>query len=419
MIFSFFKQKKSTLTILFILATSLLLMGCDDVSDYEKSWNMIEKSGENTIVNMYLIENPRVEVIDFWINHTLKNALSKTKNIELHSKIVPMEEVITLFEEYKERQEKTGVVDLIVVDEESLEKLQNTDFLYENYAAKIKNVNANIDLDDLDIRFAEHHSLNYSAVPFNKETLLFCYNDDIIYDFPANYQDFKELLENKKGIFTYPDIRLELGYKFVKNVILSFTNSKEFAMDLSQQEVEELVRPAMNYLKSIEPYLYQSGRYVNNIDDYNDFYAKANVAISMTDNLRFFDEMVGEAIYPENTIAFTLGMNAGKNDYFVIPENSTNKAGAMIVINEALDSQKQSSKYGNSKSIGITPYSFERLSKSQLDAMNKVMKRRTFARHSELMSKKAHDIPNRYKSQIIEIWKRNFIKDEMKMTENK
>lgn len=419
MIFSFFKQKKLELTILFTLVMSLLLTACDNISDYEKSWNMIEKSGENTVVNMYLIENKRVEAIELWINNTLKTSLSKSKNIELHSKIVPMEEVEALFEEYKLKQEKSGGIDLIVVDEESLGKLQNTNFLYENYVSKIKNVNANISLDDLDIRFAENRNLNYAAVPFNKEALLFCYNDDIIYDFPANYQDFKELLENKKGIFTYPDIRLELGYKFVKNVILSFTSPKEFAKELTPQQVEELVKPAMNYLKSIEPYLYQSGRYVNNIGDYNDFYAKSNVAISMTDNVRLFDEMVGESIYPENTIVFTLGANAGKNDYFVIPENSTNKAGAMIVINEALDIQKQSEKYSSSKSIGITPYSFERLNKSQLDTMNKVMKRRTFARHSELISKKVHDIPDCYKNQIIEIWKRNFIKDVMSVTENK
>lgn len=410
MMFSYFKKSTTRGWILLVLLMSFLLSACEQLPEFEKQWEMIEKSGKNTVVNMYIVENAKAETIESWINDSVKSKLSQDENVELYVKRVPLDEVISLFREYKDEDAKSGKVDLIAVDEKSLQKLLKENYLYQEFAHTIFHVNKNISMEDLDVKFAEDSLLNGSAVPFNKETLLYCYNDDVIYDHPRNFNEFKELLENKRGIFTYPSAKTEIGFKFVKNVILNFVDSKEFLKDLTDEQLEALIKPAMDYLKEIEPYLYQKGSYLTRSDEYNDLYSESKIAIAISDNIRAFDDMVGESIYPQNTIAFSMGVNAGKNDYFVIPQNSTNKAGAMLVINEALDESLQSEKYANKHNIGISPYSHERLSKSTVESLNKVLKRRTFVKHSELISRKAHDIPTKYHEKIIEIWEKNFLK---------
>lgn len=409
MIFSYLKKSKRKGSILLLILLSLLLSACEQVPAFEKQWGMIENSGRNTVVNMVIVENSKGEKIEGWINDNLKSKMLQDENVELYVKRVPLDEIITLFREYKDSDTKAGKLDLIAVDEMSLQKILNEKFLYQEFAPHIYQVEKNMSMEDLDMKYAEDSLLNGSAVPFNKETLLFCYNDDVIYDHPKNFNEFKELLENKKGIFTYPSAGTEIGFKFVKNVILNFVDSKEFLKELTDEQLEALIKPAMDYLKEIEPYLYQRGLYLTKTDEYNDLYSKSKIAIAISDNIRSFDDMVGESIYPENTIAFSMGVSAGKNDYFVIPENSTNKAGAMLVINKALDVSLQSEKYSDKSNIGITPYSHERLSKQTSESLNKVLKRRTFVKHTELISRKVHDIPTKYHARIIEIWKKNFL----------
>ncbi len=390
----------------FVLLLFLMSSCQKPLSKSEETWERIFKSGENTRVNIaYDLD---VE-IDDWIMGSFAGELSTSLGIKLKTQEFPIERLIRDLESSLEDSEPEGDIDIVIVTAEQFKTLKDKGLLYGPFADKLPNYNKYMSNKDYSNTHVDLFEIDSSAVCFLQKQLCFFYNDDLLFDPPQDLETLKIYVKANPGTFAYPHPSTPEGRAFVESVILEFTNNMEFMEeDISEKELRELILPGLEYLKEIKPYLKAGGRFnPTRIEDYDAMFSSGELNITMSMDHLHADKMVSDLLYPDNTRAIDLIQSSvSERIYAIIPYNSKNKSGAMMVLNKLLEPRVQLSLYKCEDFSGTVVYSPDSMYPKLKSKLDSKLRKKTVSKPSRLVRVRKSPIPEGYWQYILKEWRK-------------
>ena len=207
------------------------------------------------------------------------------------------------------------------------------------------------------------------------------------------------------GKFTYPALPDFTGSAFVRNVIAITVGNDIFkGLKPTKIDVKIEITPAIDYLKSLNPYLWNQGKtFPASSTELENMFADGEVLINMTYGAYSVAANIESGKFPETVQSFQFDKGTlGNTNYIAIAKNSKNKEGAMVAINEMLDPEVQANRYAKLKTIPVLDNA--KLSSEQKAAFDQVDLGKGTIPQQELASKFIPEIPAEFVPIIEEIW---------------
>ena len=194
---------------------------------------------------------------------------------------------------------------------------------------------------------------------------------------------------------------------FVRNVISNTVGYEQFmTMEADYETVKKAVKPAMDYLKEIKPYLWNQGKtYPADTPALDNMFKDGEVDFTMSYNPNSASANIEKGTFPKSTKTFLFDKGTIGNTHFVaIAKNSKNKSGAMLVANQIISAEAQLSKYNPSVWGDMPVFDINKLSsaeKSQLDGIKLGV---ATLPQSELVKKRIPEMPAKLVPIFEKIW---------------
>lgn len=238
-----------------------------------------------------------------------------------------------------------GTIDVIWVNGENFHTAKSNDLLYGPFLQDIENAQKYLDLEDPENNFDFGYAIEGYEAPYGKAQLVFTSN---LTAPPQNLDALSAYVKENPGQFTYPAPPDFLGSAFVRNVIYETVGFEQFMeMGDDYETVKAEIMPAIDYLKSLKPYMWQEGKtYPTNREQLDTIFANGEVFLTMTYNPNHVSDRIKAGVFKDTAQNFLLGEKTIGNTHFLaIPNNAPNKEGAMALINEILSVESQSYKF--------------------------------------------------------------------------
>jgi ABC-type uncharacterized transport system, periplasmic component len=364
---------KKILALFMVFMLSLGSFGCsqkgknttDNVMN--KDWQTILKDAKGTTVNFYGWGGS--ETTNKWIDGYLTNTLKDQYDITLKRVPMNIEDILNKLLGDKQANNKNGTIDVVWINGENFYTAKQAGILLGSFAEKLPNFNKYINKDSIEVKSDFGYPVEGYEVPYGKAQLVMLYNGNKVSKTPSSAEELLKFVKENPGKFTYPAPPDFTGSAFVRNIIYETVGYDKIAnVKADRASVEKVIQPAMDYLKQLKPYLWNGGKtYPSTIAQLDNMYADNQLLMSMSYNPNSIPAKVKSGEYPKGTQSFIFDKGTVGNTHFLaIPFNSTNKAGAMAVINEIITVEAQASKY-NPEGWGDLPV----LDNSKLSAEEK------------------------------------------------
>ena len=336
-----------------ITISLLFLVGCSngkansqsDEQLLSKNYEEIEKSAKGSTVNFYGWGGN--EVMNKWFdNYVIPNMKEK---YDINVKRVGMDIDTIMNQLISEKQVKNdkGNIDVFWVNGENFKTAKDNELLFGPFTNKIENYEKYVDTNSKDITTDFGTTVDNMESPWGKASFTVLKNSDKVSDNIVDTNTLKEAIVKKPGKFTYPAPPDFTGSAFVRNVIydiVGYENLKDLPED--EATVKKAIQPAMDYLKEIKPYLWNEGKtYPSTTAQLDNMYSDGEVNFSMTYAPNEIEGKINSGEFDKSTefINFDKG-NISNTHFLAIPRNSSNKAGAMVLINYLTSIDAQASK---------------------------------------------------------------------------
>ncbi len=410
---------KKLITCLLIVILMLNLVSCGPKQEQtkenalEKDWDVILKEAKGTTVNFYGWGGD--ERINKWIDEYLSKELKKEYDITLKRVPMNIEDILNKLLGEKQIDSKEGTIDIVWINGENFYSAKEAGLLYGPFSDKLPNFNKYLDKDSVEVKSDFGFPVEGYEVPYGKAQFVMIYDRDKLKNVPKDHHELMSLIKENPGKFTYPAPPDFTGSAFVRNIIYDIVGYERFMnMKPDKEVVKKEIAPAIEYLKEIKPYLWKEGKtYPSTIAQLDNMYSDNEVFMSMTYNPLAVGGKITEKEFKDSTNTFVLDKGTIGNTHFLaIPFNSTNKEGALSVINYILSVNVQASKY-DSKNWGDIPV----LDNSKLNDEEKAVLRNIplgqgVLSQEALLNHRLPEMPANLIPIIEEIWQENIPEGE-------
>lgn len=238
-----------------------------------------------------------------------------------------------------------GTIDVMWINGENFYTAKSNDLLHGPFVADLANAQKYLDFDNPDNQFDFGYEIEGYEAPYGKAQLVFT---SYLETPPTSLEGLKAYVMDNPGQFTYaapPDFE---GSAFVRNVIYETVGFEQFLdMEADYDRVKEAIMPAIAYLKSLKPYMWQEGRtYPSNREQLDTLFANGEVFLTMTYNPNHVSDKIKSGVFKDTAQNFLLfDKTIGNTHFLAIPMNAPNTEGAKALINEILSVESQAYKF--------------------------------------------------------------------------
>ncbi|HKL43226.1 MAG TPA: ABC transporter substrate-binding protein [Clostridia bacterium] len=370
-----------------------------------EQWNRLLDSSEGTIVNLlyYSKEQPVIE----WIKNDFSKDLSIKYDIDLRLQFMELSKIEDLLLEAKSNEENHDY-DIIYISNDGFRPLKEKGLLYPDVLKKLPNYYTNINHEAYSVNYDEGIPIEFMEVPVFKDQLVFIHNEDIIYETPTNFDDFKALAKENKGEITYPHPSTDTGLAFILSGIASKVDLDALNQaSANKDEIYTIVKPGLDYLIDLDSYLYESGEtYPKNEVEMDELYINGDLLFTMTMDYNKATEKISEETFMKasNTYVMQEG-TTGFLHYFAVPDLADNKAGALVVINDIISGETQANIYGNFDMNKLPIVDHNNMPTNELSHLRSVDIKYTSIGYDELSDYFIPEIRSDVRQIIVELWR--------------
>jgi len=261
-----------------------------------------------------------------------------------------------------------GDIDVVWINGENFYTALNAGLLYGPFFDRIENFASYLDPDDPDNFFDFGTYIGGMQVPYGRAQLVFAGDTSVMDRFPADARELLEMARENPGRFTYvapPDFT---GSAFVRNIIYEIVGFDAlFDAPNDEQAIYEVIRPALDFLIELKPYLWQEGQtYPATTAVLNDMFTDGIINMTFSYSPLFVAAGILAGEFPETTQTFVFDNgNIGNTHYMAVPFNAPNKEAAFRLINHIITPEIQITKY-DARNWGDFPvFDVERLNAEQ------------------------------------------------------
>ncbi|MFP4661450.1 MAG: ABC transporter substrate-binding protein [Halanaerobiales bacterium] len=406
----FVSAKRRYSFVLFSVLISLLFLSSMTLAAgeelLEKDWQEIVSLADGSRVNFYMWGGDRE--INNWVDTFVADSLEELYNINLNRVPMGPDDYLNKLLAEKQINRKKGSIDLLWINGENFKTAREHDLLFGPFADVLPNFNKYIDKTSVETTTDFGFPTEGYEVPYGKAQFVFIYNTEKIDKPPLNFSELAEWVKENPGKFTYPALPDFTGSAFVRHVIYELTGGYEQFFDIEEVELAERIKPALNYLAEIEPYLWREGdSYPATIAQLDNMFADGEVWMSMAYHPSKASGEIKKGNFPNSTRTFVLEDGTISNTHFLaIPFNASNKAGALVTADFLESFEAQLSKM-NPALWGDTPvFSFDRLTEEEREAVEAIDLGIATLSQEKLQEHRVPEIPAHLVPLIEEEWKR-------------
>ena len=345
------------------------------------------------------------EVLNQWLDDVFAPNMKEKYDITMERVPMDIDQVLSQLSGEIQAGEEDGSIDMIWINGENFQSAKENNMLYGPFVEKLPNFEEYIDTESEDVTLDFAYPIDGYEAPYGKAQMVMIADTAVTPDMPKNTDELLEFAKNNKGKVTYPALPDFTGSVFVRNVIYEICGYEQFLdMEADKETVKKAVEPALEYLRKLNPYLWNEGKtFPDSSTTVDNMFADGELVLNMTYDAFGTSVKIADGTYTETTQSFQFDKGTiGNTNFMAIAANSGNKAGAMVAINEMMSPEIQADRYDKMKVLPVVDYN--KLSDEQKEAFDKVDLGKGNISQDELLSKRLPEMPAQLVPVIEEIW---------------
>ena len=395
--------------IAFLLALVMLLGlaacgGSAPQMDLENaSWDEILEAAKGTTVTFYGWGGD--ENRNNWLNTTVAEYVKEKYDITLEVVGMNIDDILTKLSGEKMAGTKAGSIDMIWINGENFYSAKDNGLLYGPFTDKLPNMEAYIDLEDPETLNDFCMPIEGYEAPYAKAQMVLMADTAVTSDLPASAEELLAFCQANPGKVTYPALPDFTGSAFVRNLIYEICGWEQFqTMEADYDTVKDAIEPALEYLRSLNPYLWNEGKtFPDSSNTVDAMFADGELLLNMSYSPFIVATNIDNGIYTETTQTFVFDKGTiGNTNYMAIANNAPNKAGAMVVINAIISGEIQLTQYAQLRELPVVDAS--KLSADEAAAFDAVDLGQGVLSQADLLSHRLPEMPASLVPIIEEIW---------------
>lgn len=345
-----------------------------------------------------------------WIDTEVASKLKENYDITLQRVPMDIDQILAKLSGEKQAGSEDGTIDMIWINGENFYSAKENGLLFGPFADKLPNFEKYINKEDKENQYDFGYPIEGFEAPYGKAQLVLIGDSAKSEETPKNTQELMEYAKKYPGKVTYPALPDFTGSAFVRNIIYDIVGYEQFMdMEADKEVVRAAVKPAMDYLKELNPYLWNQGKtFPASSTLLENMFSDGEVYLNMSYSPYSAAVNIAQGKYPETAKSFLFekGM-IGNTNYIAIANNAPNKAGAMVAINEILSSELQSSQFDKLKTVPVLDYT--KLSDEEKAMFDNVDIGKGTVPQDELLEKRLPEMPAKLIPIIEEIWQEEVV----------
>ena len=345
------------------------------------------------------------ENLNEWLDNEFAPVMKEKYDITMERVPMDIEQVLSQLSGEIEGGEEDGSIDMIWINGENFQSAKENNMLYGPFTDKLPNFNEYVDAESEDVTLDFAYPIEGYEAPYGKAQVVMIADTAVTPDLPTSAEALEEFVKKYPGKVTYPALPDFTGSAFVRNIIYEICGYEQFLdMEADKETVREAVEPAMEYLRGLNPYLWNEGKtFPDSSTTLDNMFADGEVVLNMTYDAYTTGIKIADGTYTDTTESFQFDKGTiGNTNFMAIAANSGNKAGAMVAINEMLSPEIQADRYEQLKVIPVLDNS--KLTDEQKAAFDQVDLGEGTIPQDELLSKRLPEMPAELVPIIEEIW---------------
>lgn len=372
-----------------------------DLSSAE--WDEIVEAARGTTVTFYGWGGD--ENRNNWLNTTVADYVKEHYDIALEVVGMDINDILSKLSGEKQAGSETGSIDMIWINGENFYSAKDNGLLYGPFTEQLPNMEAYIDLEDPETLNDFCMPIEGYEAPYAKAQMVFFNDSTVTPEAPASAEELLEFCKKYPGKVTYPALPDFTGSAFVRNIIYELCGWEQFQdMEADYDTVKAAIEPALDYLRELNPYLWNEGKtFPESSTTVDAMFADGELVMNMSYGPFSVATGIAEGTYTDTTRTFVFDNGTiGNTNYMAIAFNSPNKAGAMVVINAILSAELQLTQYEQLRELPVV--SADKLSAEEQAAFDAVDLGKGVLSQAELLEHRLPEMPADLVPVIEEIW---------------
>ena len=372
-----------------------------DLSSAE--WDEIVEAARGTTVTFYGWGGD--ENRNNWLNTTVADYVKEHYDIALEVVGMDINDILSKLSGEKQAGSETGSIDMIWINGENFYSAKDNGLLYGPFTEQLPNMEAYIDLEDPETLNDFCMPIEGYEAPYAKAQMVFFNDSAVTPEAPASAEELLEFCKKYPGKVTYPALPDFTGSAFVRNIIYELCGWEQFQdMEADYDTVKAAIEPALDYLRELNPYLWNEGKtFPESSTTVDAMFADGELVMDMSYGPFSVATGIAEGTYTDTTRTFVFDNGTiGNTNYMAIAFNSPNKAGAMVVINAILSAELQLTQYEQLRELPVV--SADKLSAEEQAAFDAVDLGEGVLSQTELLEHRLPEMPASLVPVIEEIW---------------
>jgi ABC-type uncharacterized transport system, periplasmic component len=408
-------KKRIVYVLLMALFAVFALSGCGgkDVGeskpfDANADFNDIIAQAKGTTVSFYGWGGD--EDRNEWLDTVVAPALKDKYDITLKRVPMDIDQILAKLSGEKQAGSKAGSIDMIWINGENFYSAKGNGLLFGPFSDKLPNFNQYIDAAAAENQNDFGFPIEGYEAPYGKAQMVLINDSAVTPETPKNTAELLDYVKKYPGKVTYPALPDFTGSAFVRNIIYDIVGYKQFMnMKADKATVKAAIEPALEYLRSLNPYLWNQGKtFPASSTEVDNMFADGELDLDMSYSPYSVSVNIEQGTFPATARGFLFDRGMiGNTNYIAIAANSPHKAAAMVAINEILSADMQASQFAKLKTLPVVDYN--KLSTEEKAMFDSVDMGKGAIPQDELLSKRVPEMPADLIPIIEEIWQEEVV----------
>ncbi len=349
-----------TLFLSFVMIFTMCACGSDEPAENNNidlsssQWEEIVEAAKGTTVTFYGWGGD--ENRNAWLNSTVADYVKDNYDITLEVVGMNIDEILAKLSGEKQAGSDSGSIDMIWINGENFYSAKANGLLYGPFTDKLPDMEKYIDLDDPETLNDFCMPIEGYEAPYARAQMVMLYDSAKVTDVPSGAAEFLEFCKVNPGKVTYPALPDFTGSAFVRNLVYEICGWEQFqTMEADKETVKAAIQPAVNYLKELNPYLWNEGKtFPDSSTTVTSMFADGELLLNMSYSPFSAASGIADGSYAPTVDTFVFDNGTiGNTNYMAIAFNSPNKAGAMVVIDAILSADLQLTQHEALKELPV------------------------------------------------------------------
>ena len=345
------------------------------------------------------------ELLNQWLDDVFAPRMKEKYDITMERVPMDIDQVLSQLSGEIQAGEEDGSIDMIWINGENFQSAKENGMLYGPFVDKLPSFQQYIDADSEDVTLDFAYPIEGYEAPYGKAQMVLIADTAVTPNLPKNTDELMQFVQANPGKVTYPALPDFTGSVFGRNIIYDICGYEQFLdMEPDKETVRAAIEPALEYLRQLNPYLWNEGKtFPESSTTVDNMFADGELVLNVTYEAYSTSVKIENGTYTPTTQSFQFDKGTiGNTNFMAIAANSGNKAGAMVAINEMMTPEVQADRYKVLKVLPVVDY--DKLSDEQKAAFDAVELGAGNIPQDELLSKRLPEMPAELVPVIEEIW---------------